>query len=228
MKHGWTQWGWFSAGVITPQLNKQFVVIFLEWLTNDLLVVVLSEPPWAIWGLIYMIICCFDDTLVIISRLELQWKMIWVWLACAQSVKEKLLKKSLVRLCSCRQKCTSLSVHDIAPPASLCLHSSAPLSRLITVISPQTPTPSMPHSPGRSLIRTSRPQPAPSLEWAWWWRSIRLSQGLYIQEADLAQSATNSRRFPGKTEVKMVDQSGEQGSQWEWCFIATKKKTFSK
>lgn len=66
-KHGRTQRGWYSASVITPQLNKQFVVLYLEWLTNDLLVVVLSEPPWAVWGLIYMIIGCFDDTLVIIS-----------------------------------------------------------------------------------------------------------------------------------------------------------------
>lgn len=90
--------GWDSSSVITPQLNKQFVVLFLEWLTNDLLVVGLSEPPWAVWGLIYMIIGCFDDTLLIISTDwsrageavtdDLVWIYIRVWLTCNRLFRE--------------------------------------------------------------------------------------------------------------------------------------------
>lgn len=52
----------------------------------------------------------------------------------------------------------------------------------------------MPHSPGRSLIRPSRPQPVPSLERAWWWRSFRLSEGSYIQAAGF-RTATYAECF---------------------------------
>lgn len=174
----------------------------------------LSEPPWAVWGLIYMIIGCFDDTPVIIStdwsRAEQLWQMIWYefdWRVLS------LLKR--IRGCFCAH--AAISAHPRrARHHCRCLPPSAqPRSTELPDYShfSSNSDPSMPNSWGRSLIRQSRPQPAPSLECTWWWRSIRLSEGLYIQEADLAQPATDADDFPGKVEVKIGDQTGEQGWQ---------------
>lgn len=179
-------------------------MLFLEWLTNYLLVVMPSEPPWAVCGLIYMVIRYVDDTLVIIST-DWSWGSSNRWfdlLWClnftdVHSRRRGLLKQSLVFLCSCIHKNTSLIVHDISPftllrlrpplSAQQCLAEQCDYSDFYS-----SSHPSMPHSPWRSLISPSRPQPVPSLAWAWWRRSIGLSVGLFIQESYLDQSATDT------------------------------------
>ncbi len=170
-----------------------------------------------------MITGCFDDTVVIISTdwsragaaatEDLVWLDVWVWLTCAQSFKGNKRVVETKFGCVCAH--AGISVHPSACTTSL------PLSAQQCSTEPpdysyfsSNSNPSMPHSPGRSLIRPCRPQPAPSLEWAWWWRSIRLSEGLYIQEADLAQPATG-RVFPGK------DGSEDGGPEWRTGLTVT-------